>query len=432
MLDVGFGRVCITPARGVRLAGFAARQDVCRGVHDDLYARAIVLRSARAAVALVSVDVLALPSAFVDEVRAGITRKTGIPSDAVLVACTHTHSAPVTISTFFNPGESVDPEYMARLKSSIEASVVGALRDRFPARAGMGTVRIEGFGVNRRSADGKPVDEEVAILRVTDVAGRNRAVLVNYACHPTVLGPDNVLATGDFPAAMIKRVETALGPDCLAMFINGTQGNIGPGHSSELSAIGVIAPGRTFERAAELGNRLGDTVLSALNKVTAHGTLELGAVRAPVKLRLKKYPTPQEAAQALEAARCRAETADPADEAGRRAKTELLYASIVEFYAREAAELKGSLTIELQAMRVGDAAFIGIPAEVFVEIGLRIKRAARRPTFIAGLANGYIGYFPDRHSYAAGGYEVVSAKVDEHAEDKVVSAALELEGRLFQ
>ncbi len=104
----------------------------------------------------------------------------------------------------------------------------------------------------------------------------------------------------------------------------------------------------------------------------------------------------------------------------------------MEFYAREAAALKGVVTIDLQAVRVGEAVFIGIPAEVFVEIGLRIKRGGRRPTFIAGLANGYIGYFPDRRSYLAGGYEVVSAKVDENAEDKLVSAALDLEARLFQ
>ena len=140
MLEAGIARVCITPPAGARLAGFAARTDACRGVHDHLYSRALVLRSGATAAAIVAVDVLALPATFVDRVRENIARKTGLPPDSVMIACTHTHAAPVTITTFFNPGETVDSEYMESLAAAIEQSVETAWRGRFQARAGVGPV----------------------------------------------------------------------------------------------------------------------------------------------------------------------------------------------------------------------------------------------------------------------------------------------------
>jgi hypothetical protein len=431
MLEAGYAKTIITPPAGARLAGFAARQDVCRGVHDDLHSRALVLRNDTAAVALVSVDVLALPAAFVDRVREGVARRTSVPAQSVLIASTHTHGGPVTITTFFNPDETVDAAYMDTLAAGIEESVALAWESRFPAKAGLGSARMTGLGVNRRTADGKPIDDEIGILRVEDASGRTRAVLVNYACHPTVLGPDNLLATADFPGATVSRLESALGEGSLAMFVNGTQGNIGPGHSSELSAIGIIAPGRTYERAAELGEALGSTVAAALPQVPVSATLELGAAVFTLVLPMKPYPPAEESRRALENAERTVASLERADPAYRAAKTELLYASIVDFYAGESKRLGGALSLPLQAVRIGDAAVVALPAEVFVEIGLRIKQSAPHRTYLAGVANGYIGYFPDRKSYPAGGYEVVSAKVDETAEDRLVSAVLHLEEQLF-
>ena len=133
-----------------------------------------------------------------------------------------------------------------------------------------GQARVEGVGVNRRSPDQRPIDEQVGIIKVDDLNGRTRAVLINYSCHPTVLGPDNLLVTGDFPNFAIEEIERNIGPDAFAMFVNGTQGNISMGHSSELSAIGVITPGRTFERAAELGHSLAEATLAGLPEIVTN------------------------------------------------------------------------------------------------------------------------------------------------------------------
>jgi len=242
LLKVGFGKRSISPPIGAPLAGFAARQGVCEGIHDELFARALVIESGATVVALLSLDLLALASDFVAATRRAITARVPIEPSAILIASTHTHAGPVTISTFFNPDELLDADYMARLSEAMAEAVEAAWRSRFPARLGVGTETMDGLGVNRRSPDGQPVDREIGILKVDDANGRTRAVLINYTCHPTVLGPDNLLASGDFPAATVERVEDRLGEGSFAMYVNGAQGDISVGHSSELSAIGVITP----------------------------------------------------------------------------------------------------------------------------------------------------------------------------------------------
>jgi len=232
VLKAGFARVCISPLPGAPLAGFAARHDVSEGIHDDLFARALVVTNDDRAIALVSLDVLALPSEFIKRVRKSIHASTGIRPDAVMVASTHTHAGPVTITTFFNPEETVNAAYMDSLAQAIGEAVTTAWRERFPARIGVGAGRVEGIGVNRRSPDQRPVDEEIGIIKVEDEGGRVRALLVNYACHPTVLGSNNLLVTGDFPNFALERIEESIGPEGFAMFVNGTQGNISMGHSS--------------------------------------------------------------------------------------------------------------------------------------------------------------------------------------------------------
>lgn len=412
---------------GTLLAGFAARKEPCAGTHDDLFARALVLDNGHSTAALISVDVLGLPAEFVERVRAEIAARAAVEPGAILIACTHTHAGPTTIRAFFNPEDCVDAALMERLAQAITGAAVQAWETRSEARIGVGSARIEGFGVNRRAADGRPVDEEIGILKIADGGGAARGVLFHYGCHPTVLGPDNLLATADFPGEAVARMESRLGAGGFAMFCNGTEGDISVGHSSELSAIGVIAPGRTFERAAQLGGRLADAVWAALAGIETSDEAALGARSLTVGLPRKPYPAPEQTARALrEAERRVAELAAGGEGSAeyRQAKSELLYRAIEDYYARQGAD--AILPIEVQGVRVRDAVFAAVPGEVFAEIGLRVKQAAAHPVFVTGLANGYIGYLPSRRAYERGGYEVVSSQCTAEAEDRLAEAILQL------
>ena len=421
---------------GAPLAGFAARDGVCEGIHDELYSRALVLENNGATIVFVSLDVLALPSEFVETVRKRIEARTSIRRDSIVIASTHTHAGPVTVKTFFNPEDSLDQAYMDRLANAIEDSVVAAWEERRPSRVGVGSGRVEGIGVNRRTPDKKPVDEEIGIVRIDDLSGQSRAVLINYSCHPTVLGSDNLLASGDFPYFAVNTIEKTLGDGSFAMFVNGTQGNISMGHSSELSAIGVITPGRTFEHAEELGNKLAFAALAALQEIETTDDPQVGAVISRARFPLKELPDMATAKQQLVSAQAALDAVSSdggAIEHLMKAKSKRLYASITDFYARETSVFEdGYLPVELQALRIDDAIFLAVPAEVFVEIGIGIKRLARHNLFIIGIANGYIGYLPTAAAYAENGYEVVSSKVGPRAEQILYDEAVRLEQRLFE
>lgn len=435
MATAGYHKVDITPATGMPLAGYAAREHPCAGVHDPLYARALVIEDAGRALAFVSLDVLGVSAPFVGDVRARIADATGMPPGAIMISATHTHAGPVTVSTFFNPGESLDVAYMTRLAEAITTAAASAWTSRRPARVGIGTVRVAGIANNRRTPDRLPVDEDAGFIRVDDPDGRTRAVLVNYACHPTVLGSDNRLASGDFPAFMVDRLEERLGDGAFAMFVNGAQGNVSVGHSSELSAIGVVTAGRTFARAAEIGHQLADAVAGALPSVATAPDIELSWAGATLDLPFKAYPPVSETDADLQGKRAAVADLERRGAPSREiaaAKTERLYASITNFYAAEAAALDGRpLSIELQAFRLGHTLVAAVPLEVFVEIGLRVKREIAHPVLIAGVTNGYFGYLPGRADYATGGYEVVSAKVTAASEDLLVSGIHALDRRLF-
>jgi neutral/alkaline ceramidase-like enzyme len=431
VLKAGFSKVCISPSGKVELAGFSARQGLSTGIHDELYVRALFLEGAHGAVLLMCADLLALPESFVERVRGAIHAHSGIERKAILVACTHTHAAPVTITSFFNPDQTPDDAYLDRLAIAFERCAAEAVENIFEARLGAGSTQVPELGKNRRSEDGLPMDRTAGIIRVDDSRGRTRAALINYGCHPTVLGPDNHLVTGDFPAFALKGIEEALGGGSLAMFLNGAEGNVGPGHSSELSAIGVVVPGRTFERAAELGATLAKCVLEALPRITTVCEPEIRASAAAAGLPRKQLPSPDVAEQALAASSARLAASSTRDSmALRQASSNYLYASITNYFARKT-EGMPFVQIELQGFRIGDTAWIAVPAEVFTEIGLRLKGMAAHPIFLIAVANGYIGYLPTKPAFAVGGYEVVASPLGPDAEERFLECATALAHQLL-
>ena len=154
-----------------------------------------------------------------------------------------TRSGKAPAETVDWPGLSADPWY-ATTEAKIVAAIGKAMQNRFPARivAGKGPFESAYMAHNRRLVrDGRvsalwenpdrrptqPIDPTVGVIRVEDLSGKPRAFAVHYACHPVALMGAGAISR-DFPGAMVDYVEQELGNDCLAMFLQGAQGDIDP------------------------------------------------------------------------------------------------------------------------------------------------------------------------------------------------------------
>ncbi|MCX6623167.1 MAG: hypothetical protein NTY38_19300 [Acidobacteria bacterium] len=349
---------------------------------------------------LVSVDVIGFDSPFTNRVRREIEDRTAIPAAHVILSGTHTHCGPVTFNHFFNQSQPLDEAYLGYLHRQLVQAAVSAATDRRPSVLRSGMVPVSGVARNRRTDDALPVDPQAGVLLAEPLDGSPAVILVNYSCHPTVLGPDTLQISADFPGYAVRHMEAATG--ARAVFFQGAEGDLSMGHRSDLSAVGVIAPSRTFEKAEELGTRLGRAVVENL------ATLEPEPARLEVHTSTVELPTKTYAPLPEMVRRREAAAAALTGEASLEAKQRHLYSRIEEYYAG----LPTCLMAELTAVRLGNTALLSIPGELFVAIALDIRRQSPfANTLFAGLANGYIGYIPTADATSAAGYEVTAAQV---------------------
>lgn len=392
--QAGAAKVCITPPLGVDLAGYAARYEPAAGVHDDLFARALALQVGEEKAVLLIADLLGLSAEFIAGLRALIEVRTGLPGERVMVACTHTHSGPATI--FLRGCGAMDESYLALLPRLLASAAEMALTRLRPARIGAGAGQVP-FAHNRRGTG--VVDHEVGVVKVTTDAGEPLALLMNYACHAVVMGGDNVQISADYPGAACATVEANL-PGTVALFANGAWGDINP-------------TGRgTFAEVARQGRQLAFEALKVAEGID---------VREPERLRVRSEEARIPLAPPPPAAELRAileqTEVDPSsiyEGQDPRLAVKLGEAhrgwaqAVLELIEGEACPL--SQTLEIQTLTVDGLAFIAVPGETFVEIGLALKRESpAAQTIILGAGNGCIGYIPTDAAHAVGGYEVVDA-----------------------
>ena len=264
----GVARVEVTPPVGSPMGGYSAREGPSTGVHDPLYATVLVLKSAGVTVAIVSCDLRSFPS----ERIIALARERKL-ADHVLIAVTHNHSGPLTWEDKGWPRP--ERSWFADTEDRILRAIENARKQMFPARiaAGFGEVYL---GHNRRqvSADGEvtmlwrnaerkptaPIDPTVGVIRVDDDAGKPRALIVNYACHAVILGPDNRLISADYPGYVARRIEHEL-TGALCLFTQGGAGDINP----YLDKQPVAENG--FGEAEKMGNALADAALAVARKL---------------------------------------------------------------------------------------------------------------------------------------------------------------------
>lgn len=422
----------ITPPRGCPMAGYYSARGA-EGTHDPLHARALVLEQDGTRVALVALDLIGTPREMVEATRAAVEKATGIPAANVMISATHSHTGPVLSarSAFAEGvpgGQQILRDYLGELPARIAAAVKAADEKRRPARVSTATGREDRLAFNRRffMLDGTvgwnpgklnprivrpagPTDPAVPVVFVDGLDGKPIATYVNFAMHLDTVG--GMYYSADYPYQLARCLAAVRGDDMVTIFTTGCCGDIN--HINVSSA----APQKGDGEAARIGTRLAAEVLRTHDRLEPIAVGPLRVSTAMVELELPAV-TPDDVAKGKAVIAAVHAGAKPAP------------AFLEQVKAFQATDVAGRLgkayAVEVQVISLGDdLAWVSLPGEIFVELGLTIKAGSPfKQTIVAELANGSIGYIPNRVAYPQGNYEVVSARVAAGSGEKLVDEAL--------
>lgn len=431
-LRLGTGAVKITPPPGMPMAGYYYDR-AAEGVHDDLYAKALVLEMDGVKVALVACDLASLSRPIVEEARKLIEAGTGIPGSRVMLSATHCHTGPVLLGRSSRDDQqsatrAIARQYVAGLPASIAESVKLAGASLKPARVSTAIGREESLSFNRRffMKDGTvgwnpgklnpnilrpagPIDPDVAVAYFETPEARPLATYVNFAMHLDTVG--GMQFSADYPFTLAGLLGKLRGPEMLTVFTIGAAGNIN--HID----VTTRAPQKGHEEAARIGAVLAGEALKTYTRLKPVNATALKARSELVRLSLPEIQ-PGELEKARQVApKYGKPNAAPFMDFVQSFK-------VLDVTAREGKPLEA----EVQVIALGDQlAWVALPGEIFVELGMAVKQASPFPyTVVVELANGSVGYVPNRKAYPEGAYEVVSARCAAGSGEMLVDAALRM------
>lgn len=379
----------ITPdvkSRPVPFNGYGARKKApATGVHDPLYAKALVVESrdpetgriTRAAI--VTTDLCMVNPAMRKSVLGQIS-DLGINDSNFMMTASHTHSGPAALDPRW-PAEKIMGKFDPALFEETNARIVKAIRDAAaklaPAKSGITqrefpelvrNRRVAGYSYETRrfspNAGMKPVDAMMSVIRIDGTDGSPIAALVVIGSHGTILGPDNMLISADWPGVMQRELQKSIGGNVVAMFAQGAEGDQAPPS---------IDNGDDFAWMEWYGRQVAGTAKSLWDKTS-------GESGAPVAAAVFNGKLP-------------------------RVHLRSLFGMPLPRF------LTGSIASQAKCavIRLGPVALIGLPGEAVHNVALDIRAQALKMgvanPVIVGLANDWIGYITDPETYREGGYE---------------------------
>ena len=413
-MQAGFFEVDITPRVGVGLCGFGPYLNrMSIGVRDPLKARAAAFEVEGTRAVIVSCDLIGTSRTIVEQVKALVGKKTGVPAANVMVHCTHTHSGPNT-GGYVGWG-NVDEPYLEILPGRIAKACVAALGLLHEVQVAHAESPCEGVGLNReydkdapplaeclrddwRPAKPELTDTTCHVLKFTDAAtGTLDGFMAYFGCHPVVCCQTTRYIHGDFVGVAINMIEREH-PGSVGLFLQGAQGDVNSCvvHKPELEALlalDIIAA--RFANSVRAG--LGRAHALDVDRLRCYSvTRVFGSKDIPLQ-KIKEWIAAQEVI-------VQADGASDADPAVRMAVV------LINALRGIAARMDGGedlrvQTGEIQGIRLGPVAFLGAPFEIMQGIKNDVLATAKTPVvLIMAQTNGSMGYAPDKTVASRGGY----------------------------
>ncbi len=395
-----------------------------RGQEGELRAVAVVLeKEPFGKLAIVACDVLMMTRSQLDPVAREIEKETAIPFDRILINCTHTHHAPSTVVLH---GYGLDETFSKSVQRSIVAAVKEANARLSKTECALFFHLSEENAVGQNSrvllSDGRvywvgrqdgfvrptgPFDPELPVLAFRDQDGTLKATIFNHSTH-TIGTLEPGKRSPSFYGLAAQQIERECGG--IVSFLEGASGST---HNLKLT-------GR------EAMERIVQDVKAGLDQGQPRPVLRLGAMKRAFRFHVREFDEAREDEKVVEY--CREYIPNGA-------------ASTIEVFRNMRKQLAPQRGQErqtwLHVLLIGDVAIVGVPAEFFTRFGLDIKnRSPFRYTYIAELANDWIGYLPDLEAHTLGGYQTwtgfhsyAEPGTGERIVDEITAMLKELAGR---
>ncbi|MCK4590799.1 MAG: neutral/alkaline non-lysosomal ceramidase N-terminal domain-containing protein [Candidatus Latescibacteria bacterium] len=398
-MKAGVAKVNITPPVGAELSGYVGRQQPSVGIHDELYASALVLDDGHQRAAIVACDLVGLTRDSVETVRGLISQNTEMPGANVMVCCTHTHSGPATLR-LRNCGK-IDETWMSVLYQQLAGAVIWAEKNLKEVRAGFGQGTVV-VGINRRAASIQNkdaiVDSTLGVLKIEDLNENPVAALLNYPCHGVVLSHENRLVSADFPGAAVRFVERNLPGNPITLYTNGACGDINP-----------YLQGNSFKQVERIGTIVGAESVKIIACTETTPNLDLAVASRNIELPLQKMTKEQIEAQFQHYSHQYYSEGLDWPYINRKIYEAMEQWAQETIELLEAGTLPNTVSTEVQVIRIGELYLVAVPGEAFCQIGLAIKKRSPGRTLVIGYANDVVGYIPTKETFTEGGYEVEEA-----------------------
>ena len=384
---------------GYTLGGYGARMSKpAQGIHDDIWAKALVLNDGGKKYAIITLDILGLPPNVKPQVIEKLNQE-GWTEENIMFLPSHSHTSlemfALNDKNIFNlaPIGIFQAQLLDFVVEALADLILSADQNLKPVKIGSQSKEIEGLNRNRR---GEPfVDKTLTVTRIDHMDGQAMAVLVNWTGHPTIMDEHDMLVSGGWPGYLQRELEDWIGKGVVAMYYNGPQAD---------QSVKAEGAGSHFEKAEKYGRTMAINVLKVYNNIRPAEDIRFS-------YNFKIIPLPDREAHP-----------DFMETGG---KEYGLDEEKIDILLEQVFPVQTSIG----ACRLGELLIVGAPGELIAELGLNIKdnlliRGIKYPV-IGGLANEWISYILSEKEYHKGGYESSVSFYGKDLGDVIVTGMME-------